>query len=60
MKPPSWMRIRLCDWFVPYLHTESCTLLAPPGTKAEMNFKLFLEHTSKTRHLVQHVFDVGQ
>ena len=51
------MQIRLCDWFVPYLHTKSCTLLGcglqrPPGTKAEMNFK--------SRHLLQHVFDVGQ
>ena len=26
VKPPSWMRIRLCDWSVPYLHTKSRTL----------------------------------
>ena len=59
------MPIRLCDWFVPCLHTKCCTLLGcgvqrPPGTKAEMNFKSLLEHTSRTRHLLQRVFYVGQ
>ena len=32
----------------------------PPGTKAKMNFKSLSEHTSRTRHLSQHVFDVSQ
>ena len=34
--------------------------MRPPRTKVEMNFKSLLEHTSRTRHLLQHVFYVGQ
>ena len=65
VKPPYWMRIRVM-WLVRALfaykipHFVRLWTLVPPGTKAKMNFKSLSEHTSRTRHLSQHVFDVGQ